>query len=170
MGASATLCERKFTNEKDSRKTLAKHMKDKHRFCDASNLRFVDWMTASNRAWCPSCGCSFSQRMAHVCQTPEAPPAHAIALPAGVTSAPSSVPSVPSSSDEVKVVSATCVIPDLMDILATSIPSVSAMQSCSREGLHHDHEELFCRWHQRARDASVEVAVSFSQVCVADST
>ena len=28
------LCEKKFTNEKDSRKVLAKHMKDRHRFCD----------------------------------------------------------------------------------------------------------------------------------------
>src|SRR5689334_7463741 len=125
------LCEKKFTNKKDSRKVLAKHMKDRHRFCDASNPRFMDWMTASNRAWCPSCGSSFSQRMAHVCQPPTVPPAHAIALPCTVTSDSSSVPSVPPSSDEVKVVSPTCVLPDLMTILATCIPSVKRVpQQC----------------------------------------
>ena len=87
-------------------------------------------MAASNRAWCLSCGLSFSQRVAHVCQPPTAPPAHAIALPTSVTPA-ASVPSVPPSSDEVKVVSVTCVLPDLMDILATSIPSVKRIpQQC----------------------------------------
>src|SRR3954467_8400118 len=67
-----------------------------------------------------------------MCQPPTAPPAHAIALPSSGTSAPSSVPSVPPSSDEVKVVSPTCVLPDLMTILATSIPSVKRIPQHDR--------------------------------------
>ena len=61
------LCEKKFTNDKDSRKTLVKHMKEKHRFCDAGNSRLMEWMTASNRFWCASCGLSFSNRLSHTC-------------------------------------------------------------------------------------------------------
>jgi hypothetical protein len=91
-------------------------------------------MAASNRFWCSSCGWSFSNRLSHTCPPAAAPPAHAPApLTADVASSPltSSEASVGPSSDEIKVVSSSCVLPDLMDILATSIPSVKRIpQQC----------------------------------------
>ena len=120
------LCVYKPPNKKkeDARKTLSKHVNEKHRFCDPRNPRFVEWLAASKRFFCPGCGLSPTTRQAHDCPGP--PPTHPVSPPAPTLDSPI----VGASSEEVKVVAPTCV-PELMEILATSIPSVKRIpQQC----------------------------------------
>ena len=123
------LCVYKSLNAKkeDARKTLAKHVNEKNRFCDPNNLRFVDWLAASNRFLCARCGLTASNRITHECPGPPGlplPPAPGLPPPS-----PSSPPL--SDVEEAKVVTPTCVLPGLMEILATSIPSVKRVpQQC----------------------------------------
>ena len=83
------LCVYKSLNAKkeDARKTLAKHVNEKHRFCDPNNLRFVDWLAASNRFLCARCGLTASNRITHECPGPlglPLPPAPGFSPPSPV--------------------------------------------------------------------------------------
>ena len=127
------LCDRKFAKG-DTRKALAKHVKEHHQ-PDPGDLRFKVWMEASGRFWCAPCGSSFSCRLPHGCtESSTSRPARNLPSTASLPrlGAPAiGADEVKTSSAEAKVVTPTCVLPALMDIFATSIPSVKRIpQQC----------------------------------------
>ena len=110
------LCAKQFEG-KDCRKVLAKHVRDKHR-PNPDHPRFKAWLTASRRSWCPDCASSYSQRQLHDCKgpslSPEVDSPHLACTP----------------DPEVKADEA-CILPEWMEIFATSIPSVKRVpQQC----------------------------------------
>ena len=115
------LCERQFLVGAACRKSLAKHVRDKHEpNLNPNHPRFLVWMEASERCWCLDCGFSYSRRCSHKCKGPRATPE---------VSSPSLV-CTPVADSEVKVVGA-CVLPGLLETFATSIPSVKRIpQQC----------------------------------------
>jgi len=101
------LCERQFLVGAACRKSLAKHVRDKHEpNLNPNHPRFLVWMEASERSWCLDCGFSYSRRCLHKCKGPRATPE---------VSSPSLV-CPPVADSEVKV-EGTCVLPGLWRLL-----------------------------------------------------
>ena len=105
------LCTKRFA--KDSRKELAKHV-NKHS-PNPDHPRFKSWLVASQRSWCSVCASSYSQRQLHECKGPRRCP----------EASSSPLQSTPPADPQPEVrPEAACILPEWMEIFATSIPSV----------------------------------------------
>jgi hypothetical protein len=120
------LCDKEFTGiATDPRKAMAKHIKE-HR-PDPANPRLRSWLQAANRFWCDVCQSAPSNRQKHTCR-PASSSWPRPAPPVVVSPEPAVVLAEDVKSDEVV---ATCGLPSLMDIFATSIPTVKRIpQQC----------------------------------------
>ena len=124
------LCEKEFPGLAiETHKQLVKHVKD-HR-PDPANLRFKSWLQAANRFWCEVCLSTPSNRQKHTCPGPSSMPSDPPRpTPEFVSSAEPAVVLVPEEVKSEEAVAA-CALPSLMDIFATSIPTVKRMpQQC----------------------------------------
>ena len=138
-------CDKVFNTGKpeSSRKALAKHVND--HLPDPTNARFKSWLEAANRAWCPGCQLSYARRQAHHCEGPRAV-APIVSLEAARLAAEDI--SVEDFKAEGDFVSSTCLLPSLMDIFSTSIPTVKRIPQKCRVTVAkaYTHETLLHSW------------------------
>ena len=108
---------------------LARHVND--HYPDPESVRFKVWLEAANRAWCSVCQSTHSRRQVHACQGPRAVRSEAPLVSTRVASAMTESVTITSDVKVDDVVSPTCFLPSLMDIFATSIPTVKRIpQQC----------------------------------------
>ena len=128
------LCEKTFNSRKleSARKELAKHVND--HLPDPTNARLKAWLEAANRAWCTGCQLSYGRRQTHQCHGPRAVASFAPrsgaarVLPAAID-AENGMGEF--KGEDVFVSSPSCLLPSLMDIFSTSIPTVKRIpQKC----------------------------------------
>ena len=155
-------CDRDFASIQNPFKSLVRHVNKDHFNFNPDGERARVWMAAAKRGFCPTCRLSYGLRQKHNCLGAMG---REFAPLQPVLSQPDLSQS--QSQPEVSGEATTCLLPDLLEILSTPIPTVkripqqcraliakaytTIMRNCSKEGTPaHDIRAwklqfLFCK-------------------------